>query len=226
MTTPPRPTRDEYEDALRRIHDRRRAAGDDHPLALSEDPREVLSYLRRRGHSGLVQDDTGDDIVDGLTLRLWLWWEGEQTELWLLEAAERLKRSRRAVGETLGLTSGQGLVDRITRLRAKLRRPEHDSTTPAAATGPVDGKVRALAAALIARQDEMPEVDDEDDLRPVYLGVITDALPRWWLGEPPSEGVLNAMRFVLGDLADTVPETASLRQLVDLGVRLIGTRTV
>lgn len=219
MTTPPRPTRSDYEAALRRIHDRRRAAGDDHPLALSDDPREVLAYLRQRGRNGLVVDDTGDDVTDALTLRLWLWWEGEASELWLLEAAEALGRHRKTVGAVLGLDSGQGVVDRIKRLRPKLGREQVAAAPPAASSR--DAEIRALAAELVDRRGEMPEEIGDG----FEVDTLADALPRWPAGAaPPSEGVLNAVRFLLGDLVDAVPAGASLRPVVDAGVALVGTR--
>lgn len=217
MTTPPRPTPAEYESALRRIHDRRRAAGDDHPLALSEDPRDVLAYLRRRGRAGLVVDDTGDDITDALTLRLWLWWEGEAAELWLLEAAERLGRNRKAIGAALGIKSGQGVVDRIERKRDMLGHARTAAPPPAATSR--DAQIRAVAAELCARVGEMPE-DVADDL---HADVLADALTRWPAGgPPPTQGAVNALRFLLGDLAAAVSAGAPLRPLVDLGVELVG----
>lgn len=219
MSIPPRPTSDEYLAALERIHARRRRAGDDHPLALSEDPREVLAYLRKRGRSGLVSDDTGDDIIDALTLRLWLWWEGEAAELWLLEAAEALRRPRRPICERLGFAAGQSIVDRIRRTLALLGRTP-TATTPVAASS-VDGQVRALAAALVRHRGDMPDDIAED----LHLGVIADALPGWAPGTPPpTEGVLNAIRFLLGDLDDETPAGAPLRAIVDHGIELVGTR--
>lgn len=212
-------TRTEYDAALLRIHDRRRRAGDDHPLALSEDPREVLAYLRQRGRNGLVTDDTGDDILDALTLRLWLWWEGERTELWLLEAAEALRRKRRPFCIRLGLTHGQSLVDRLNRLRAKIGTAPKRPT--AVAASPLDEMIRALAVSLAGHRSDMPEDIAED----LHLGVITDALPAWPPGAPPpTEGVLMALRFLLGDLADEIPAGTPLRAIVDRGIELVGRR--
>lgn len=221
MTTPPRPDRAAYDAALARIHDRRRRAGDDHPLALSEDPREVLDYLRKRGRTGLRTDHTGDDITDALTLRLWLWWEGEATELWLLDAAEHLQRNRKNIGAVLGLTHGQSLIDRISRLRDKLgRAPTATPTTVAPAAPSRDREIRALAAELVARRDEIP-----DDVDPLYLDSLADALTDWPDGAPPPRaGVLPALRLLLADLVDEVPSEVALRDLVDRGVDLVGVR--
>jgi len=215
----PRPTTGEYEQALHRIHQRRRDAGDDHPLALSEDPREVLAYLRKRGRHGLIEDATGDDITDALTLRLWLYWEGEETELWLLQAAERLGRNRKRIGRVFGFTRGQSLVDRITRIMEKLGRTP--ATTAAVPASDNDARIRALAVALASRRGEMPPEVTED----FAIDEVADWLHNWPVGAPvPSEGALNALRFLLGALVDVIPAGAPLRDVVDLGVQLVGTR--
>ncbi len=220
MTTPPRPTRDDYEAALRGIHARRRRAHDDHPLALSDDPREVLTYLRRRGHNGLLADETGDDITDALTLRLWLWWEGEAFELWLLQAAEQLGRNRRTVGAVLGLTHGQSLIDRIRRLLARLGRQQVTAAAPAP-TGR-DDQIREVAAALVARRSEMPDDIAED----LCLDQLADAVPTWPPGSPPpTAGILLALRFALGDLDEALAPDADLRAVVAQGISLVGSRT-
>ena len=220
MATPPRPTRQQYDEALARIHARRRNAGDDHPLALSEDPREVLAYLRKRGSKGLVADDTGDDITDALTLRLWLWWEGEATELWLLEAAEKLGRERRPIAKALGRAAGQSIIDRITRTRRLLGR-EKITTTPVAKTSR-DDQIRAVAASLIQHRADMP-ADIGDDL---YADQVADALPHWQPGRPaPTEGVLNALRFLIGDLLEHTQPGTVLRELADRGAELVGVRS-
>lgn len=231
MTTRPRPDERQYEAALQRIHQRRRNAGDDHPLALSEDPREVLAYLRRRGRAGLVIDDTGDDIVDALILRMWLRWEGDEIELWLLEASEHLGRHRRTVGSVLGLDSGQGLIDLIKRLRiafGKTRPVTVPMPAPALVTTPValaaaerDARIRALAADLLARREQMP-LDIADD---VFVEMLEEELDQWPPGTPPpSERTVPAIRLLLGDLADVIVPGSPLRAVVDQGVQLVGVR--
>jgi hypothetical protein len=217
VTTPPHPTRADYEAALHRIHDRRRRAGDDHPLALSDDPREILAYLRQRGTPGLVKDDTGDDVIDALTLRLWLWWEGESIELWLLEAAERTGRKRAVIGAGLGIRSSQGIVDRITRKRAMLGRGEVASRAAGIAD---NGSVRALTVGLLGQVDAMP-AEIADDL---YVDDLSEMLPRWPVGAEPGVGVVNALRFLLGQLVDAGLPPGRLAELVDAGVHLVGTR--
>jgi hypothetical protein len=112
MRRPPEVTTAMRDEALAAIH--RRHADDDNTSThlLSDDPVEVLTYLRRRGVRELRGDEHGHDIEDALTLRLWLWWTGEAAELWLLDAAEGLGLNRRRIGARLGVRTGQGLVDR------------------------------------------------------------------------------------------------------------------
>lgn len=188
---------------------------------MSEDPREVLAYLRQRGRPGLVTDATGDDITDALTLKVWLWWELEATELWLLEAGEALGRRRKTIGAVLGLAEGQSLVDRIKRLRGRLRR-EQVTAVPVAATSR-DEQIRQVAADLIAARHEIPE-DIADELP---LMVIAEALPSWRPDAPPRDtAVLNALRWLLGDLAAVVPAGIPLRKIVDTGIDLVGAHTI
>jgi hypothetical protein len=219
VTTPPRPSRADYDAALERIHRRRRRAGDDHPLALSEDPREVLTYLRQRGTPGLINDDTGDDILDALTLRLWIWWEGEAIELWLLEAAEKTGRKRRDVGAALGIATSQGFVDRITRKCEMLgRAPDAAGTED---VGGNESAIRALIVALLAQRDAMPEEIAQD----LYADELDEQLPRWQAGSAPTAGVVNALRFLLGQLAAAdLGAQPRLAELVGAGADLVGTR--
>ncbi len=228
MSIPPRPTRQDYDAALHRIHDRRRRAGDDHPLALSEDPREVLAYLRQRGHNGLRHDHTGDDITDALTLRLWLWWEGEAAELWLLQAAEALGRKRMTIAAVLGLHHGQSLIDRIKRTQRLFQRDHEPATPRLPATGPApagrpDDNARAIAAELIAHRGLMP-TDIADDL---YAEQLADALTDWRQGQPPpSSGALSALRLLLADLAATEDLDPALRELVARGAVTVAAQRV
>lgn len=228
MSIPPRPTRQDYETALHHIHERRRRAGDDHPLALSEDPREVLAYLRQRGHRGLRRDHTGDDITDALVLRLWLWWEGEETELWLLQAAEALGRKRMTIAAVLGLHHGQSLIDRIKRTLRLVKRDREPgaepfpapSGQPAPGGEPADD-AQLIAAQLIAHRGLMP-TDIADDL---YADQIADALPHWQPGRPPpSAGTISALRLLLADLAAAENLHPALVELVARGTVYLGTR--
>jgi len=113
MRKPPRVDDASKDQAIERIQ--RRHARDDNSdvyLLLSEDPLDVLRYLRKRGTGALRADDETHDVEDALTLRLWLWWQGEAYEVWLLDQVDELRLNRRRVGARLGVGTGQGLVDR------------------------------------------------------------------------------------------------------------------
>jgi hypothetical protein len=129
VTTPPRPAPDEVAAAIDRITSRRRRIDDPHQELLSDEPAEVLDYLRR--YSGRVIPDAiqADDIADAIILRHHLWWQGEATESWLLEKADRLGIPRPQLAEMLGLRTSQGVAERRFRLSEKLhgRRPRRMS---------------------------------------------------------------------------------------------------
>lgn len=222
MATPPRVTHDEFKAALHRIHDRRRRAGDDDPQAFSEDPHDVLGYLRKRGYRGLISDDTGDDAIDAMILRVWTWWQGEGDDLWILEACEATGIPRKKIGAVIGVSTSQGIAERIARGRRRMRPDRVDAGTPVAA-GTNDDRIRDLAAELTARRAEMP-LDVAEDF---HIEELTDALPRWRPGAPPpTSSVLASLRFLIGDLDEQVPAGVPLRPLVDLGVELVGTLSV
>lgn len=117
---PPRVTDKQKDAALRRIQARHRDDNGGSAHLLTDDPSDVLEYLRRRGVGGLRSDADGTDVEDALDLRVWLWWQGEAAELWLLKAARQVGLPRRRVGAHLGLTTGQGLLDREREKRVRL----------------------------------------------------------------------------------------------------------
>lgn len=129
MTTPPRPTPDQVAAAIERIAARRRRVDDPHQEMLSDDPTEVLRYLRKHSGRHIPDGVLADDVEDGIILRHHLWWEGEALEAWLLDTAERLAVPRPRVAEMLGLRTGQGVAERRFRLGEKLhnRRPRRMS---------------------------------------------------------------------------------------------------
>lgn len=129
VTTPPRPTRQQVDTALARIAANRRRIDDPHQEMLSDEPWEVLAYLRKYSGREIPEGVRAEDVEDGLTLRLHLWWEGEAIEAWLLQSAEKLQMPRPQVAGMLGLRSGQGVAERLFRLGEKLnnRRPRRRS---------------------------------------------------------------------------------------------------
>lgn len=75
---------------MARIAARRRDIDDTNAWQLTDNLLETLSYLRKFS-AGIPSAVAEADVVDGLTLRLRLWWMGEEAEWWLLERARRLK---------------------------------------------------------------------------------------------------------------------------------------
>jgi hypothetical protein len=181
MTTPPKVTAADAAAAAARI--RSRHAGRDEPgqHLLTDDPRDVLRFLRQLGARRLRDDDDDQarhDVHDGLVLRLHLWWESADHERWLLEASETLGLPRRTVGAVLGITTSAGFADRLDRGRAlfdpALRRPNEKlaraarRTPPAPADPPAgDTALRAFLGDLYARLDDLPGdlAEDVHDMR-------------------------------------------------------------
>lgn len=119
VATPPPVSEDEAAAAIDRIAARRRDIDDPNAWQLSDDPLETLSYLRRFS-AGIPHAVAEADIMDGLTLRLRLWWIAEEAEWWLLERARRLDIPASRIGPTLGITSRQGVRDRLRLAREKM----------------------------------------------------------------------------------------------------------
>jgi hypothetical protein len=187
---------------MERIHARHERDDNDHRHLLSEDPLEVLTYLQRLGQRGLVGDTTSHDVKDGLIVRLWLWWRGEQAEAWLLEQAEGLELNRRDVGGVLGVRTGQGLVDRL-----RIKRRMLDAARPGRQTKP-DVSVQSLREAqqrwVTHHRREIQE--------------IAEALVGHWglvEGDEESEDWLEEVQRDLSDQAYTVGSANLIQLAVD-----------
>lgn len=230
MTTPPRVTDEQVAAAIARII--RRHRGTDHPgqHLLSTDPREVLLYLRRCGAGRLLGDDESHDVEDGLTLRLALWWEGELAEYRLLTAAEKIGLNRRRVGRVLGVTTGQGLLDRLHRkvglfgpagrpnekaARADLRAADvSPAAAPAAPPAEPDaGPLRRFVARLLDCRDALP-----DDLAEDVTLLRRETTPRAELSYRELE---NAVRALVDDLRALDTLDTQLRALLAEGAQLV-----
>lgn len=120
MATPRRVTLTEAQQAVQRITARRHEIDDKHRDLLSDDPADVLVYLRRHSGREVPARVREQDVHDGLIISTYLWWRHAEDELWLLESAEILKVPRRSVGALLRIKTGQGVIDRRDRLRAML----------------------------------------------------------------------------------------------------------
>ncbi len=171
MRKPPEVSDAAKDAALARIHRRHAADDNSYIYLLSEDPLEVLAYLRKRGPRGLVGDEESHDVEDALDLRLWLWWQGEKYELWLLDQVDELGLNRRRVGAHLGVTTSTGLVDRREYKRKLLAKPtpEGPATTPA---GPTPQQrwladhhrtIHAIASTFVEHWNLAGEDDEVDD---------------------------------------------------------------
>lgn len=138
----PEPVSDaDAEAAVARILTRHSDARDPHLddyLAAAHDLDALLAVLRAHRHDGLDPAIASADQHDGLLLHVRRWWDWVAEDLWLLAWGETLGVNRKAVAATLGLTSGQGIVDRITANRRKLAmaRGEPDPAELATPTDP------------------------------------------------------------------------------------------
>lgn len=133
MSTPPRITRAELRGSLHRIIARRLKIEDPHLEELATDPdqadpREVLDYLLRRSGPSVPRWVRQADVTDGLVLNVWLWWEDRRREAALLRAGVRLGLFATQLGAPLGITSRQGVPDRLARLEALLKYDRPDET--------------------------------------------------------------------------------------------------
>jgi hypothetical protein len=211
----------------------RRHRDDDGPgrHLLTDDPREVIAFLRRCGSAGLRGDDHSHDLEDLLVLRFYLWWEGQENERWALDAGEKIRFDRRRLGRVLGVSTPQGVHDRLDRLLGLFgpaRRPHQryariargtaagsqlpDSPAPAPVNSP---GLRDALAAMIAHLDDFPE-DIIEDLVPLKRETT-----RW--AQLSDRELVGDLRLLLVDLVD-VQLPAGTRQAVDVVERIVAGR--
>lgn len=129
VTTPPRVTKIEVAAALHRIGRRRIDHGDTRwDQVDQESPAAVLDHvlahpLDHAGHAA------AQDVVDGLVINIWLWWEDRERELKLLRRGIQAGIPKSQLGAPRGIGS-QGVEDRINAHIALLERgrPDHKLT--------------------------------------------------------------------------------------------------
>ncbi len=195
MSIPPSVSAADATAAIEGIAARRAQIDDPNAWRLSDDPLEVLTYLRRYS-TGVPAWVAKADVLDGITLRLRLWWLGEEAELWLLERARRLSLPPRLIGPRLGITSRQGVHDRLRLAREKLERL---TGTPDPALNPGPDQEQRVAEQAWLRQE-----------RVAILGIATDALEyRALADEEAADWLLDVAR----DLRDQVVTPGSLQTL-------------
>jgi len=220
MTTPPRVTADQLADAVYGIHERHRRCGDQNRGELTEEPAEILSYLRK--HWTQFPDGIRcDDLDDAVVLHQWLRWEASHREMWLFDQAVYLHVNRLEFVAPFGIQSPAGFNNRRDRLHqlhdeTGAGRPDEKAAmsdrrltgAPPAADWYAANRqpMRELARLAVALE---PRVDDEtaDVLSEVGEELNGD---RW---DDTAFGVLTlAVQYLtdLEDLADS-PEITDIR---------------
>lgn len=162
VSTPPRITAVERDAAIARI-DRRHARIDDPRRSeLGTEPRDVLAFVLERGPVGVPRWVSAADHADALVLSTWLWWEDRRDERRLLRQGLAAGLSLANVGAPLGITTRQGVQDRLDRLGALLKydRPDEQVTRTA----------RREARASDGRQLWIDQ--HRDDVRSVLLALL------------------------------------------------------
>lgn len=186
--------------AVARIRERRERIDDPQVWRLSDDLLDVLAYLRRYS-SGVPRWVAEADVLDGLTLRLRLWWLGEEAELWLLHAARRAQVPPAAVGARLGVGTRQGVHDRLRLAREKIAvlRGEPATAHPGPSVPDAEqrwlrehgGVLRGIAVDALAFRDLASEEAADwlaDVARDVREGVLTP-------------GSVQVLRFAMAELS-------------------------
>lgn len=184
----------ELDVTIERIINRRAQVEDRGRELISDDPRELLAYLRKhRGRNIPDWVQTGD-LLDGFTLDNWVWRDDRMRLLDDLRHGRRMGMSLAQLGKPLGITTPQGtqdLIDRLTALRDR-GRPDEQLTREArrAARNPPGGAggsdwvtdhhaaLTGLAADLLAQAARW-KVSDRD-----WLDELADDLTHdtWSLG--------------------------------------------
>lgn len=211
VSTPPPVSEDDAAAAIGRIAARRQEIDDPNAWQLTDDPLETLAYLRKFS-AGVPRAVAEADVMDGLTLRLRLWWLGEEAEWWLLERARRLEIPATRIGPTLGITSRQGVHDRLRLAREKMealtgnppagllpRTNMHDRNTEEAWLAEHRAALHEIASAAVAHR-QLADEEAADWLLDVARDLRTFVV---------TPGSLQVLRFALADLS-TSPAVEAL----------------
>ncbi|MHA6797575.1 hypothetical protein ACVGVM_29315 (plasmid) [Pseudonocardia bannensis] len=175
MATPPRITAAERDAALARIARRHARIDDVRRSELGSEPRDVIAYVLGRGPAGVPRWVAAADHADALVLMTWCWWADRRTERRLLRQGRHLGLSLAELGAPLGITSRQGVQDRLDRLDALLEydRPDEQLTRTARREARnrdarqvwIDRNrdaVRAVLAGLLAQAHRLLDTDLPD----------------------------------------------------------------
>ncbi|ANY10526.1 hypothetical protein [Pseudonocardia sp. HH130630-07] len=137
MATPPRITDAERDAAIARIVARHAQIDDPRRGQLSDDAREVVSWVLGRGPVGVPRWVQAADHHDALILHTWCWWDDRRRERRLLRQGRSLGLTAAELGAPLGIGTRQGAQDRMDRLDALLAhdRPDEQLTRAARRAG-------------------------------------------------------------------------------------------
>lgn len=239
MATPPFVDAADAADAISRIRRRHQPTGNPDLHLLTDDARDALAYLQKRGPGRLLANGESHDLEDATTLRLYLLWRGLEDELWILDAAEVLRVPHKQLGAVLGIRSSAGVHDRHDRLRAlfgpdrkpsekRARRDRRDN--PARPAYTVRRKVNQPVVAVAHRA---PAVDT-DQVRAVLarlarhvahlpLDAAEQAISLYERRDTLPGGELTAAARTLLDGVDGAEDLpASTRNLLDELADLVG----
>lgn len=125
MRTPPRVDAEAAAQAIERVRARHAKVDAPHRDQISDSVHDMLSYLRKYG-STVPARVQAEDVVDAMILRVAAWWQGEEDELMIHRAVQRLRGQRisvdlGAVADILGVGSVRALSARHALLVDKLR---------------------------------------------------------------------------------------------------------
>lgn len=196
MATPPRITEIERDAAVERIAARHRRIDDPRSSALGTEPRDVISFVLDRGPAGVPRWVAALDHHDALVLSTWCWWEERRRERRLLRQGLHLGLTAGELGAPLGMSSRQGLRDRLDRLDALLShdRPDEQLSRDARRAGRerdarqhwIDvhrAHVRSVLAGLIAQTRRFLEAPAGGDGLGGEDEQAADESAREWLDE-------------------------------------------
>jgi hypothetical protein len=182
----------------------------------------VLEYLTRYS-IGLPRWVAAADTLDALVLTTWLWWEDRRRERALLRRGMSLGLTHTELGRPLGITTRQGLRDRLDRLDALLAfdRPDEqltrDTRREARRSDPRQAwlddhreQVHQVLTTLLAQAARIAPADTASGKEPHACG-IEDPHEEGWLAELRADvdelnispATLSILGLVLGPLRIT-----------------------
>ena len=205
MAFPPPVSADDATAAVERIVQRRRQIDDQNLWRLGDSPAEALSYLQRYS-SGVPRAVAEADVLDGLVLKVRLWWLAEQSEWWLLERAKELGIGPSRIGRLVGVRSRQGVHDRLQLARRKMSRLQGQPVSQRY-DNPTEQALDAARRRWLTRH--RAQVRDIARHAVTFRDVTDDDTAEWLIDVARdladgavTPGSLQLLRFALLELAD------------------------